>query len=273
MLFRAAAPVCRRETAMGNRMHISHLLTDEEMREVCARTGAGVESIEFSIAENLDRLQETIKSYDQRLSFIGAEGLILHGPFLDLVPSTWDRLVEDATRIRFGQCCEAAKALGASKVVFHTGFIPNANFVMGWAERQADFFRRFLEKHDSVEIVMENMYDPYAAPLADVVKLVDHPGFRLCLDFGHAHCFGLEPVPIWARTLLPYLSHVHVHDNHGSHDDHDHRDEHLSLGAGNVDLETVIRTIKEAPEVTVTFENNSAGDVLASWAFLKENGI
>ena len=256
--------VFRRKDEMKNRRYVSHLLEDEEMRDVCASAGAGVESIEFSIAENLDRLQESIRSYGRRLEYIGAEGLILHGPFLDLVPSTWDSLIAEATWVRFSQCCQAAEALGAEKIVFHTGFIPNANFIQGWAERQADFFSRFLEKHDRVEIVMENMYDPYPAPLADTVRRVDHPKFRLCLDIGHAHCFGLQPVDEWTQELLPFLSHLHAHDNHGSHDDRTHRDEHLALGRGTIDLKLIRQTLQRHPEVTVTFENNTAEDVMES---------
>lgn len=258
---------------MGGQLYVSHLLTDEEMREVCAATGAGVESIEFSITENLDHLEDSIRSYRKRLEYIGADGLILHGPFLDLVPATWDSLIEAATRTRFAQCCEAAMALGASKVIFHTGFYPNANFIMGWAERQADFFRRFLETYDQVDIVMENMFDPYPAPMADVVRMVAHPRFSLCLDIGHAHCFGLQPVNEWAEELLPLISHVHVHDNHGSHDDRTHRDEHLALGKGNLDLDAVLPILKRRPELTFTIENNTIADVLASCRLLKDLDI
>ena len=60
------------------RIYISHLLPDEEMREVIEKTGAGVESIEFSIAENLDRLEDSISSYKKRIRNMGAENLILH---------------------------------------------------------------------------------------------------------------------------------------------------------------------------------------------------
>ena len=45
----------------SDRLFISELLTVEEMREVCALTGAGLETISFSIAENLDRLEEYIE--------------------------------------------------------------------------------------------------------------------------------------------------------------------------------------------------------------------
>ena len=43
--------------------YFSHLLCDEEMKEVIQET----ESIEFSIAENLDNLSKTLLSYEKRL--------------------------------------------------------------------------------------------------------------------------------------------------------------------------------------------------------------
>ena len=67
-------------------LYISHLLPDREMAQVLEQTGAGVESIEFSIAENLDNLKENILDYRGRLRAMGAEHLTIHGPFLDLNP-------------------------------------------------------------------------------------------------------------------------------------------------------------------------------------------
>ena len=52
-------------------IYVSHLLDDVDMRDVIERTGAGVESIEFSISENLDRLEEKIDSYEKRLEEMG----------------------------------------------------------------------------------------------------------------------------------------------------------------------------------------------------------
>lgn len=41
-------------------IYVSHLLCDEDMKEICGQYGAGVESIEFSISDNLDRLERKI---------------------------------------------------------------------------------------------------------------------------------------------------------------------------------------------------------------------
>ena len=40
-------------------IYISHLLPDHEMNEIIEQTGVGIESIEFSIADNLDPVSYT----------------------------------------------------------------------------------------------------------------------------------------------------------------------------------------------------------------------
>ena len=46
---------------------ISHLLPDEEIQELVTVTGAGVESIDFSISDNLDHLGKRIELYQKKL--------------------------------------------------------------------------------------------------------------------------------------------------------------------------------------------------------------
>lgn len=52
-------------------LYISHLLTDEEMKRLIEKTHAGIESIEFSIAENLDCRSSRLKNYKKRLEYMG----------------------------------------------------------------------------------------------------------------------------------------------------------------------------------------------------------
>ena len=92
----------------ANRLYISHLLTDEQMKEIIGENGCGIESIEFSLANSLSNLSESIACYDKRLNLMGTRELLLHGPFLDLNPMAFDELVLDATRIRYEQCYSLA---------------------------------------------------------------------------------------------------------------------------------------------------------------------
>ena len=62
-------------------IYISHLFPDDQMEELIRQSGMGVESIDFSIADNLDHFSESIDVYREKLKKMGTRELILHGWF------------------------------------------------------------------------------------------------------------------------------------------------------------------------------------------------
>lgn len=240
-------------------IYVSHLLEDEEMKEVLHKSGAGVESIEFAISENLDSLEQKMVKYRKRLEDMGCRELLLHGPFLDLNPMTFDSLVMEATIKRYEQSYQAARELGAKKLVFHTCYVPDVYLLIGWAERTAEFYKRFLEGKEGIQIVMENVFDREPEPILEAARLVGHPDFRLCLDIGHAHCYSPVPVTKWAELFGEQIGHLHIHDNYGD------RDSHQGLGSGDVPFKEVLDIVRRnCPDVTMTVECSRKEDVLLS---------
>lgn len=248
-----------------NKIFISHLLSDDEMKEVIGQTGAGVESIEFSISENLDRLPVCISSYRERLERMGAESLILHGPFLDLNPMTFDSRIKKVTFDRYAQAYDAAVRLKAEKIVYHTCLYPEVYLLTGWADRVAEFYQEFLENRTEIEVVMENVHDRKWEPVLDVAEKTDLKNFRLCLDTGHVNCYADESVLIWAKRLKPYLTHIHVHDNLGD------RDGHKGIGQGNIPWKELFPLLKNSKDISYTIECSNKEDVLRSFRILEEN--
>ena len=243
---------------------ISELLDPDEMR---AFSGSyGIELIRFSISDELDRLPDAISKVDY------ACPLTVHGPFLDLNPATWDSELRPVTALRFHQAWSAALALGAEKLILHTGFMPRANIIEGWAPRMADFFGEFLATHRNLPIALENVLDPFWEPVLEVWQRVHHPHFGLCLDVGHAHCYSLQPVTAWARGLLPALNHIHLHDNHGPRLLNAIADEHLALGDGNLPLKPLMEILGQRDDLTYTIECASKDSVLKSIKALKAKG-
>lgn len=240
--------------------YFSHLLCDEEMKEVIQETGMGVESIEFSIAENLDNLSKTLLSYEKRLEKMECEKLLLHGPFLDLNPVSYDLSIRKVTMERYEEAYQAAKVLGAKKIVYHTCYVPDFYLLIGWAERMAEFYREFLyEKDDSIEIVMENVLDRIPQPMAEVAEKIEHPAFGLCLDVGHVNCYSKVSCEEWFQTEKKYLKHLHLHDNKGD------RDSHLPLGTGTISGNVVRGILQEEQVKTCTIECSTQEAVLASF--------
>ncbi len=246
-------------------IYISHLIPDNELRELIAQTGAGVESIEFSVAENLDHLKETLSSYKERLKTLGTDDVILHGPFLDLNPVSYDREIRRVSMLRYAQAYEAARELGAGKIVYHSCMYPDIYYAQGWAERAADFYREFLETRRDVEVVVENVYDRELMLLVDMVEEIEAPNFHLCLDVGHANRFaGAVSLKEWARQMHAYVTHVHLHDNDGAWDSH------KALGEGTVPLDVLGKYLEPGPGRTYTIECGSREAVLKSFQILEK---
>lgn len=240
--------------------YFSDLLGEEEMRSLLAQTGAGIESILFSVADNLDDFDATLERERERQERLGHPPLSLHGPFLDLNPMAFDSSVRRVTMARFNQAYEAACVLGADRVVFHSCMIPTVYFLQGWAERMIEFWLEFFEGKSGIQVCMENVLDRQAAPLAEVVRGVGRPDFGICLDVGHAHCYSDLSLDTWLDALGGVVSHVHLHDNDGSHD------QHRGLGRGTIDWDHVIaRLSTENPAATWTVECANAKEALESW--------
>ena len=249
-------------------IYVSHLLPDREMAEVLEQTGAGIESIDFSIAENLDNLKENILDYRGRLRAMGAEHLTIHGPFLDLNPMTFDSRIRQATMLRYAQAYEAAAELGAEKIVYHTCYHPDIYLLTGWAQRTAEFYQEFLENRKELKVVLENVFDREWEPILEAIEEVDAPDFDFCLDIGHAHCYSPRPAEEWAKAMKKHISHVHIHDNLGD------KDSHMALGQGNISPERTLNLLlSEKRPLTFTIECGTKEAVLTSWeTFQKLSG-
>lgn len=243
-------------------IYISHLLSDEDMKKAIEKYNVGVESIEFSISENLDHLKEKIVEYRSRLERMGTSELTVHGPFLDLNPAAYDSEISRVTELRFAQSYETAVELGAKKIVYHSCYYPQIYFLQGWAERVADFMNHFLEGRTEIEVDMENVLDPKWEPVEKLAQLVEAENFGLCLDVGHANCYSEESITDWVTGLCPYIRHVHMHDNHGD------RDAHMAVGKGNIPFPEIIGLLQnnrdDWKDITWTIECQSLEDVRVS---------
>ena len=103
--------------------YASDLIPKEELKEVLELAEMGVETIRFSVAMNLDEFSRQIEIARGDLRDLGNPPLSVHGPFLDLNPMSFDSRVRQVTKERFEQAYEAARILGADRVVYNSGLI------------------------------------------------------------------------------------------------------------------------------------------------------
>lgn len=224
--------------------------------------GLGVELAQFCLAENMDKTPPDVQaSLDAALQ---VPRRVLHAPFAELCPAAIDPLVRAVTRRRFLQAAALAKRCGAEKMVVHSGFIPLVYYPEWFAPQSAAFWREFLNDVDGLTLCVENVMETSPDVLRQIAEQVNDPRLRICFDVGHAFCQSGELAP-WLDALAPYISHVHLHNNHGSFD------EHLGLPDGTLDMAAVIRQLEAlAPQATYTLEVRPAR---ASVEWLLKEGL
>lgn len=224
--------------------------------------GLGVELAQFCLAENMDKTPPDVQaSLDAALE---VPRRVFHAPFAELCPAAIDPLVREVAKRRFLQAAALAKRCGAEKMVVHSGFIPLVYYPEWFAPQSAAFWREFLNDVDGLTLCVENVMETSPDALRQIAEQVNDPRLRICFDVGHAFCQSGELAP-WLDARAPYISHVHLHNNHGSFD------EHLGLPDGTLDMAAVIRQLEAlAPQATYTLEVRSAR---ASVEWLLEEGL
>lgn len=121
-----------------------------------------------------------------------------------------------------------------------------------------------LEAHPS-----EIAFDYYTAER--LIRVLDHPAFGLNFDPSHLWWQGIDPV-LFLRDFAPYVRHVHMKDAAvhrdgragvlGSHlpfGDHRRGWDFRSVGRGDVDFESIIRTLNDigyTGPLSVEWEDN-----------------
>ena len=226
--------------------------------------GIGLEIAEYCTAWNMDRefdatnarVEEAVRNANRRL---------LHAPFNELFPCAIDPKARELAAFRYRQAIALAKRYGASKVVIHGGYNGWIYYPCWYTEQSVVFWNAFLQEDPGVEIVLENVLEERPEMITEIVRSVDSPRLKLCLDVGHVNAYSPVPVEKWLEDCAPWLSHFHIHNNDGS------RDAHCSPGEGTIPMEALLRQAESlCPEASFTLEVLEGEPALA---WLTEMGI
>lgn len=166
----------------------------------------------------------------------------VHAPFSDLNPGSFDRLVRQAFEQRIIQAVETADAVSSKTLVVHPGygvFNHIAQFE-NWFERALSALKHVVSAaaEKGITIVFENIYDPVPDYLFQLIKRLDFENVRICFDVGHFNAFSQVNIHNWLSMLGEHIIEVHLHDNDGT------GDQHLSLGDGNFNFNSIAAWIK-----------------------------
>ena len=228
------------------KIYISTISTDAV--RVAQAYGLGLEIAEYCTAWNMDeQFSNTDAEVREKLAGIG--NCVLHAPFNELFPCAIDKKARALAAERYRQAIDLAKDYGATKVIIHGGYNPWIYYPVWYVEQSVLFWKDFLKEDPGVEIVLENVLEDDPQWLLDIVKGVDDPRLRLCMDIGHVNAYSALPVMDWLETWAPYISHFHIHNNDGS------RDQHNALTDGTIPIkEFLLRAEKLCPDATYTLE-------------------
>ncbi len=250
--------------SIRDKLYLSTIADDDY--EQAAAYGIGLEIAEFCAAMNMDGELFPIFDSNVRIKMKSAGRFVFHGPFAELSPCSIDPKVRQVSMERYLQAARLAAQYGARRVVLHSGFIPQVYFPHWYEEESIKFWRELLPQlPEGTEIVLENVMDPAPDSMVRVVRKVDDPRLRLCLDIGHANCArGEVTLDQWFEAFRPYLRHVHLHNNDGKWD------LHSPLGEGTIPMAETLDWLNEnAPDATMTIENMNCSD---SMQWLEKEG-
>lgn len=210
--------------------------------------GLGLEIAEYCTAWNMDdTFPETDAAVREKID--GISNLLFHAPFNELFPCAIDPKARELAASRYRQAIRLAKNYGAEKVIIHGGYNPWIYYPVWYTEQSILFWKDFLKDDPGVEIVLENVLETEAAMLLDIIKAVDSPNLRMCLDIGHVNAYSKVPVMDWLEICAPYISHFHIHNNDGTWDTHS------PLNRGSIPMrEFLNRAAVLCPDATFTLE-------------------
>ena len=245
--------------ALFSRLYLSGM--DACAPELAREYDLGLELTDFTWAVRLDE-PDALEAAQAKMA--GISRFWLHAPFVELCPCAIDPQVRSVAKSRLLQTVETAQKLGISRIVVHAGFIPTVYFPEWFVPQSVEFWKELLERvPEGMTLALENVMEPGPEMQMQIVSAVSDPRLRLCLDVGHANCELSRTRPEdWVAPMLPWLSHVHLHDNFGKND------LHLPLGQGNLPVERLLHRLLTESDVTFTLENQNCA---ASLAWLREH--
>jgi len=182
----------------------------------------------------LSRFGAVAPSYNMKYS--------IHAPICDVNIAALSERMREASVMEMMSIMEQAISMEVKLITIHPGVHSMA--VFGQEQKSVARAKKSLRTLDRVtseygiRIAVENMpaFPFFLARTAEELKdLLDGTDMKVCFDIGHAHTTGqIDPM---IELLGDRIANIHIHDNHGQ------KDEHLTIGEGDIDFQNVLGKI------------------------------
>ena len=182
--------------------------------ELVSANGLGIELAEFCISDNMDNSYEDVLPHVLK-NCEASPDRTLHAPYNELFPMAIEPLVVEVAYKRYVQTLDYCKRFGAKKMIVHANYTEALYFPNWFIKRHIDFWKRFLAENDlgDVVICVENVQEEDPDLILGILKGVEDPRLRMCLDVGHANLSDTEPIEWECRAEQGYI----LANWHGQH--------------------------------------------------------
>ena len=194
---------------------------DENAHILAKHNDLGLEITEFCTPWFLDTefvstdllVREKMKCSDR---------FVLHAPFSELFPCAIDPKVREVAAERYRQVIKIARGYGIRKIVVHGGYNPRIYYPIWYTEQSVQFWKEFVKEiPEDMVFCLENVFEEEPEMLEQIIRQVNDPRIRMCLDVGHVNAYSKVPVMEWLERCADLIAHFHMHNNDTSNDSHD----------------------------------------------------
>lgn len=239
---------------------------------IAQQYGMGLELAEFCISENLNKTDSSVISHFEYNRKSSADS-VLHAPYNELFPHAIDPNAVKLAWDRYDMVWNICLKYEIHKIIVHANYVQCLYYPEWFKARNIEFWSRFLSEHpEDITICLENVMETEPSLITDIIKDVNSPRLRMCLDAGHANLTEIKPED-WLRECAEYISHYHIHNNDGPApgDRPNLGDKHKSLPNGNIDMKSLLTLAEKlTPNASAAVESYGIEES-AKW--LKENGF
>ena len=201
------------------------------------------------------------------------EGLscTLHAPFFDLAPGALDKKILAVSREKLQRAFDLIDIFKPQAIICHLNFERNKHGykIDEWFATALETFRQLLTMAAATATTMalENTYETEPSQHLRMMEALDSPYAKICLDTGHLLAFAKRPWHDWLAAL-PWVGHLHLHDNHGD------TDTHQAIGHGLFDFSGFLEALAQHKlQPRLTLEPHSKEDLWASLEALARLGV
>ena len=220
--------------------------------DVACELNCGIEISRFGRLKDIeDSFDITKKEYLAALKDFDGD-VTLHGFFSNLNVASKDPLIREVSEKRYYQSLELASEFGAKTVIFHTCFnnlLKHREYRQMYFQRNIEFFHEFIPyfEKEGIIVTLENVHESDWELIRSIVATVNSPNLKVTIDIGHCNLHSDYSVSEWIRNYGIMLHHMHFHNNYRD------EDSHSSLLNGSLDIEPVVKTLKDMcllPQIT-----------------------